>query len=391
MKGAALTIGFALLVSRAWADDWPQWRGPQRDGVWREQGIMESFPPDGLKILWRAEAGGGWSSPVVAEGCAFLADAELVRPKARERVRCFDAVSGKVLWTYAYDVEYPDWAISPDQNGGPTSTPVVAEGKVYVQGASGVVVCLAAATGEVLWRKEFAVEMFQGGRGSPLVDGDLLILPIGGKPAASVVALDRNTGREVWKALVEGVSNSSPVIVTAAGRRQLIVWTNDSVSALEPATGEVLWREPLKTSNNDSIATPVCGGDRLLVSGLMFRLAADAPAASILWPENRAPAKRVLSATSTPLLAGGYAYSATRTGELVCLEARTGEEVWRTGKVTGKKSGPSIQITPQGDGVLLYTDEGMLIRARLTPTGYEEVSRTKLIEPVYPFGGHKLV
>jgi len=205
-----------------------------------------------------------------------------------------------------------------------------------------------------------------------------------------VVALDWNTGREVWKALVEGVSNSSPVIVTAGGRRQLIVWTNDSVSALEPATGALLWREPMKTSNNDSIATPVCAGDLLLVSGLMFQLAAEKPAASILWPENRGPAKRVLSATSTPLLAGDFVYSATRTGELVCLEARTGKERWRTDKVTARKSGPSIQITPNGDAVFLYTDEGMLIRARLTPARYEELSRTRLIEPVYPFDGHKL-
>src|SRR5882724_10308817 len=99
MNNLRSILGLALLALTARADDWPQWRGPQRDGVWREEGIMKAFPPDGLKALWRAEAGGGWSSPVVADGRVFLIDAELKQPKARERVRCFEATSGKVLWT----------------------------------------------------------------------------------------------------------------------------------------------------------------------------------------------------------------------------------------------------------------------------------------------------
>ena len=387
-------LALVVLAPAARADDWPQWRGPMRDGAWREDGIMEKFPEDGLKIAWRAEAGGGWSSPVVANGRVFLADSKIVKPKAQERVRCFDAAGGKVLWTHAYDVEYPDWAFTPDQNAGPTSTPAVAGGKVYTQGANATVMCLAAAGGELIWRKdlaqEYAIESFQSGRASPLIDGDLLILHIGGKPGACVLALDRNTGREVWKALSEPVSNSSPIIVTAGGRRQLIVWTDDSVSALDPATGALLWREPMKTSNNDSIPTPVTAGDLLLVSGLMFRLDASKPAATILWPDSLTVTRRTLSATSTPLLTDGFVYSAIRTGELVCMEARTGMERWRTDKVTAKKTGPSIHITPQGDAAFLYTDEGMLIRARLTPAGYEELARTHLIEPVYLFGGHKL-
>jgi hypothetical protein len=205
-----------------------------------------------------------------------------------------------------------------------------------------------------------------------------------------VLALDRNTGREVWKALGDAVSNSSPIIVNAGGRRQLIVWTDASVSSLDPATGTLYWREPMKTSNNDAVPTPVCVGDLLLVSGLMFKLNAEKPAATILWPDNLAPLKRTLSPTSTPLLAGEFVYSATRTGELVCLEAHAGKELWRTSQVTAKKTGASIHITPQDAAAFLYTDEGMLIRARLAPAGYEELSRSKLIEPVYPFGGHKL-
>ncbi len=386
-------ICLALLALSARADDWPQWRGPQRDNVWREQGIMETFPSDGLKILWRADAGGGWSSPVVADGRVFLIDSELKQPKARERVRCFEAASGELLWMYAYDVDYPDWAFGADQMGGPTPTSAVVDGKVYSLGANGAVTCLAATSGELIWSKDLAKEYGAASfklRASPLVDGDLLILVVGGKPGACFVALDRRTGREVWKALEETVTASSPVIITAGGKRQLIVWTAESVTALDPATGNVYWREPMKTSNNDDNATPICVGDLLLVSGLMFQLDADKPGAKVIWPESRAASKRVLSNTSMPWLTADAVYSATNRGDLVCLDAATGKELWHTDKVTDRKNGPSIHITPNGDAAFLYTNLGELIRARLTPAGYEEISRTKLIEPFYFFAGHHL-
>jgi outer membrane protein assembly factor BamB len=394
MKAAiAILAGLALLMLCAHGDDWPQWRGPERDGVWHEEGIMDSFPSDGPRILWRAPAGGGWSSPVVAEGRVFLADSEFVPPKVRERVRCFDVATGRVLWTYDYDVDYPEWAVNAEQNGGPSATPAVVDGKVYTLGANGEALCFAAGTGELIWRRDLS-KVYEiatlSCRPSPLIDGDRLILLIGGKPGACVLALDRHTGRDVWKALDDSISNSSPIIVQAGGVRQLIVWTGDSVASLDPTSGATYWREPMTTSNNDDIATPVCAGNRLLISGLMFQLDADKPASTILWPENRGVSKRILSNTSTPLLAGDYIYSAVNAGDLVCLDARTGQEVWRTEKVTARKSGPSIHLTPHSDAVFLYTDEGNLIRARLTPAGYEESSRMKLIEPVYPFGGHKL-
>ena len=384
-------LAFLILSSRA--DDWPQWRGVERDGVWRESGIEETLPRDGLKVLWRAEAGSGWSSPVVAGGRVFLVDAELVKPTAHERVRALDATSGHLLWTYRYDVDYPDWAYAEDQAGGPTATPAVADGKIYVLGINGAVNCLAAATGEVLWKKDLAsdydVKSFTA-RASPLIDGDRLILFVGGKSGACVLALNRHTGAEVWKALDEPVTNSSPIIVTAAGRRQLIVWTAASISALDPANGTTLWRHPVTTTAFDANDTPVWLGDRLLASGLMLKLDADKPGASVLWPQSGGASKRILSNTSTPLLVGDAVYSATNKGDLVCLDALTGKELWRTDKVTDRKSGPSIHLTPNDDGVFLYTNLGELIRARLTPSGYDEISRVKVIEPAYPFGGRKI-
>jgi hypothetical protein len=162
------------------------------------------------------------------------------------------------------------------------------------------------------------------------------------------------------------------------------------VTSLDPATGAPFWRQPLTTTSYDANATPVCLGDRLLISGLMFQLETDKPGAKILWPESHAANKRVLSNTSTPWLTSDAVYSATNKGDLVCLDAATGKELWHTDKVTDRKNGPSIHITPNGDSALLYTNLGELIRARLTPKGYEELSRTKLIEPVYQFGGRKI-
>ena len=221
------------------------------------------------------------------------------------------------------------------------------------------------------------------------LDGVDLIVFTGGKPGACVVALDKNTGKEAWKALDDSVSNSSPIIIAAGGTRQLIVWTGESVTSLDPAMGNTYWRERLVTSNNDAISTPVCHKNLLLISGLMLELDGERPAAAVLWPESKAVSRRVLSNTSTPLLRGDHLFSARSSGELVCLESRTGRQVWETDKVTDLKSGASIHITLNGDSVLLYTDKGELIRARLTPQGYDEISRTRLLEPTYSFGGRK--
>lgn len=171
----------------------------------------------------------------------------------------------------------------------------------------------------------------------------------------------------------------------------MIVWTGDSVASLNPATGIAYWRLPMTTSNNDAIPTPVFEGNRLLVGGLMLELAADHPDAAILWPITNSAGRRILSNTSTAFMRGDYVYSARSKGELVCLAAATGEERWSVDTVTGRKGGASIQITPAGDEFFLFTDEGNLILARLTPQGYTEISRVHVLEPTTPLFENKCV
>lgn len=374
------------------AGDWPQWRGPNRDGVWSETGILPSFPPGGLKIQWRMPVGIGWSSPVVAEGRVFVTDSVVARPTAVERIHGFDASTGKPLWTITYEVVYPDWAFVAGQEVGVSATPLAEGGKVYALGGNGDVHCLDAGKGTVLWRRDlgndYQIEKVMC-RASPLIEGNLLIVFTGAKPGACVMALDKDTGKEVWKALDEGVSNSSPLVIEAGGKKQLIVWTQQSVTSLDPATGATWWRERLISSNDYAVSSPVVRKNLLLVGGMMFRLRAEEPAATVLWPKTRVVTRRVLSNTSTAAIAGGYVYSAKSSGEFVCLDATTGEQVWQTEKVTDLLNGASIHITLNGDSALLYNDRGELIRARLTAGGYQELGRAALLEPTYAFGGRK--
>lgn len=380
----ALVLFLLLTPFSALSADWPQWRGPNRDGVWKETGILRTFPADGLKIRWRVPVGPGWSSPVVAQGRVYLTDMRLDKPKAWERIQCFKESTGKLLWSRESELVYPDWAFIPEHGGGPAATPIVEAGKVYWFGRSGQVDCLGVTSGKIIWEthleRKYEIAVLSC-RGSPLIEGNLLILFVGAKPDGYVIALDKQTGKEVWKALDEPLSNSSPLIIEAGGKRQLIVWTGSSVTSLNPATGETYWRLPMVTSSNDSIPTPVVQKNRLLVSGVMMELNTNAPTAKVLWPETTAASKRILSNTSTPILQGDYVYSAKSNGELVCVEAGTGNQVWGTTNVTELKFGASIHITPNGDVGFLFTDEGNLILARLTPEGYREIGRVHLLKP----------
>ncbi len=382
-----------LFAAPARAEDWPQFRGPNRDGAWGATDTLESFPIGGLSIRWRSPAGSGFSSPVIAEGRVFLIDAELSRPEAKERVRCFEETTGKTLWTFSYDVKYPEWVFDPQGRVGPNATPVVRLGKLYTLGQLGHLFCFDARDGNALWKKnlekDYQVKEFSG-TPSPLIEGDLLILSIAGRPDAGVVAFRKDSGEEAWKAFDEGQTNSSPTVIDAGGKRQLIVWTQGSVISLDPATGKSYWRERLNIMADAAVSTPVFQKNLLFVGGLMLKLDADRPAASVLWPETQALARKVLSNTSTAVFLGDHLFSARSSGTLVCLEASTGKQVWETDRVTDQKSGASIHLTPNGDSVLLYTDKGELIRARLTPQGYNEMSRTRLLEPTYPFAGRKV-
>lgn len=376
------------------ADDWPQWRGQERDGVWRETGIMASFPESGLKVRWRAKVGNGYSGPAVAKGRVYVTDRR-VKPEA-ERVLCFDEATGKPLWEHAYAAPYANM----EYGNGPRATPTVHEGKVYTLGTRGHVRCLDAVTGEIIWKKnlvqEFDAKMLTYGfSAAPLVEGDLVILCAAGRPDACILALDRNTGEERWRAIEDRSSYSAPIVVVAGGRRQLIAWTADNVNSLDPATGKVLWQIPRKTSFDEAevVASPVLHKDKLLClsawsrPSLLLQLDKDEPAASVVWKSRQKPATTI----ATPLFQDdSHFYAALGDGNLGCIDATTGEEVWTTQEPTGKRLG-TAHLTPNGDRVFIFNQVGNLILAKLTPAGYQELGRTLLVEPTAGYRAQGLI
>ena len=394
-----LALLLMTVFSSAAEPDWPQFRGPNRDSVWKETGLLQNFPAEGLRIRWRAPIGAGHSSPVVAGGRVYVTDAKLEQPKVWERIQCFDERNGKALWAYSDEVDYGKDAFDQQRHEsppGPCPTPVVEAGRVFTVGATGHLLCLDARKGRMIWKRilaeDFGTLPSPEFTSCPLIEGGLLIVVAGGKSGAGVVAFDQRSGKEVWRALDDPPrAFSSPIVISAGGKRQLIVWTTKAVTSLNPATGQTWWREELVTPEWEAVATPVFQDDLLLVSGLMFRLDQNQPAASVLWPEAKALSRRILSNMCMPLILGGHVFAGKKTGHLVCLDARTGEPVWETDKATGLVHGATIHLTANGDSVLLFTDQGNLIRARLDGAGYHELSRVHLIEPDYHFGSHQIV
>jgi len=387
LQAFAVGLSFLLLpVGRA--DDWPQWRGANRDGVWRETGILDAIPASGLEVRWRTRIGAGYSGPVVAQGRVFVTDHQL-NPEI-ERVVCFDEVTGEELWAHSYSTDYKEM----EYGNGPRAAPTIHAGRVYTLGTQGHLVCLDPVKGELVWKKHLVKDFGgqiprYGASAAPLVVGDLLIVCAGGQGDASVVALDRLSGELRWSKLADRPAYSAPIIIRAGGVEQLIVWTADSIAGLEPPTGKVLWQVPWKATFDPAqmVATPVWHKDKLLFMGAWFRgskmlkLDAVKPMASVLWETGAKPTTTI----STPLfLDDDYFCAILGNGSLACLEAATGNEVWSTREATSGSYG-NAHFTPNGDRVFLFNHTGHLILTRLTKDGYRELGRCLLVEPTAGF------
>lgn len=381
------------------ADDWPQWAGPRRDGVWRETGLVGRFESAALKPQWRAAVSGGYAGPAVAGGRVFVTDR--VRDRGVERVLCLNASSGKLLWTHEYSCSYK----GVDYDSGPRCTPLVDGDLVYTVGAMGHLFCLRVGDGQVVWQKDyvrdFGADLPTWGMAChPLVDGDRLIACVGGSNQAGVVAFDKKSGQELWRALsVKNIGYSPPMVFTVGRKRQLIVWHPEAVCSLDPETGKTYWQEPFHTDLGVSIVGPVYDPPHLFVSQswggpLMLELSEESPAARVAW---KLPAKAnveeemVNCLMSTPILRDGHIYAVALYGALRCLEQRDGRRVWESYEATGRGRWWNAFLTPNQDRVFIANEQGELIIARLSPDGYEEVSRAKLIEPTNQAGRRRLV
>lgn len=392
------------------ADDWPQWLGPKRDGVWRESGIVDKFPQDGLKENWRKPIGAGYAGPAVADDRVLVMDRQLARgarnpensfakPTVRgnERVLCFDEKTGEELWR----VEYPcPYRIS--YASGPRCTPTVDGERVYTLGAMGNLLCLNVQDGKILWQhdfiKEFNAELpLWGFAAHPLVDGELVICLVSGTPDRAVIAFDKRTGDIRWNALqVTGdIGYCPPMIYQVGGTRQLIIWTNESVNGLDPETGKLYWSFDFPVRASLTAPTPRFQDGLLFVSSFyngsrMLKLNPTQPKdVELLW-RGRSNSERpdrtdgLHAIISTPFLENDFIYGVGSYGELRCLEAKTGKRLWSTLEAT--TDGKPIRwanafIIKQQDRFFLFNDQGDLIIAQLSRSGYTEVDRVNLLPP----------
>jgi outer membrane protein assembly factor BamB len=371
------------------ADEWPQWRGPSRDGVWKESGIVEKFAGDKLKLRWQVPVANGYSGPTVANGRVFITE-RLTEPEQEERVRAFDWRSGEEIWSHKYPCLY----VGVGYTDGPRASVTVDEGRAYSLGTMGNLVCLDAAKGEVLWQKDLAKEYeiqmpIWGIAASPLVEGELLILHIGGRNAC-IVALDKRTGELRWKALDDRASYSAPIVIEQGSKRIIVCWTGDNVVGLNPKTGETYWSHPFTpTRMVIGITTPVIGNDRLFVSSfydgsLTLKLDPDKPAVTEAWrrlgPDEQ-HTDSLHSIISTPYIDGDYVYGVDSYGELRCLDNKTGDRIWESLKATPKGRWSTIHMVRNGERTWMFNEKGELLITRLTPEGYSEISRAQLIDP----------
>lgn len=394
LLSVALVFGFC---SNLLAEDWPQWRGPDRDGRWTESGIITEFESDQIEILWRQPIGSGYSGPTVADERVFVMDRK-TDPEQVERVLCFDSKSGQPLWTYTYPCVYR----GIDYAAGPRASVSVDDDRAYALGTMGHLHCLDVGGG-LLWKKDLNAEYEiqtdirssnrmpnWGISASPLIYDDLVILHVGGRDGACVIALDKKSGDEQWRALDDRAQYSAPIVIQQEGRDVIVCWTGDSVAGINPKDGEVLWRFPFAPVKMPiGIATPVVEGDTLFMTSfydgsLMLRTPANRIGVQPIWQINGESERKTAalqSIISTPLVKDGYIYGVDSYGEFRCLDAKTGQRIWEDATAVPNARWSTIHFIQNGDKTWMFNERGELIIAELSPAGFKEISRAQLIEP----------
>lgn len=368
--------------------DWPQWRGVNRDGVWREVGILTKLPAE-FEPRWTTPIGSGYSGPTVAAGRVYVTD-RVDDEKETERVHCFEWKTGKRVWMHEYDCPY----VKVSYKAGPRCSVLIADGRAYSLGSMGNLFCFDAATGKVIWSEDLNVKYkirmpIWGVAASPVIEGDLLIVPVWGRKD-SLVAFDAKSGEEKWRALRDRGNYSAPIVIDHAGRRVLVLWTGDRVVGVDPKTGVELWAHPFKSKNMPlGVASPVLHGDKIYITGfydgsLMLRLDPKEMAVHEVWRQ-RGRSERATEALhsiiSTPVLLGKHIYGVDSYGEFRCLQISDGKRIWEDRTAVPRARWATIHFVQHGDRTWMFNERGQLILAKLSPKGFEDLGRGQLIKP----------
>ncbi len=381
----------STLAANASADDWPQWRGVNRDSVLSAAEQVGSLPSGIIQPKWSVEIGSGYSGPTVADGRVYVMDRGPSGTTDQvERILCFAAADGALVWEHSYESKY-----TIGYTAGPRASVTIHDGKAFAVGAMGHFHCLDAATGEVLWahdlETEYDVRMpIWGITTSPLIYQDLVIQIAAGKGDACVVAFDRETGKERWRAIDERSGYSSPILIKQGDEDVVVCWTGESITGLNPMTGSVFWSVPMPSRKMPiGVPTPIVDDNLIFVSSfydgsMLIEFDREKPEAKKVWfrvgqSEKNTDALHCM--ISNPVMRGDYIYGVDSYGELRCLDKKTGDRVWEDDTAVKRNRWATIQIIKNGDREIMFNEQGQLISASLSPAGYVEHSRAALIAP----------
>jgi outer membrane protein assembly factor BamB len=358
----ALCLGLAGLAVAA--ADWPQFRGPNRDGISPETDVLKSWPGGGPRVFWKIPLGEGFSQVAAVQDRLYA----LYGLGSDEVAAALDARTGKQIWRVRVDSKYMS-----DQGNGPRSTPTVDGDLMYVLSASGKLAALKTANGQTTWqhdlRGEYGAEPPQWGIStSPLVEGNLLIVNVGGSGNRSVMAFDKTTGKPAWSSQSDGAGYSAPIAVTVRGVRQVIVFTAGAIVSLAPADGKLYWRIPWKTDWDVNAATPIFfPPDKLFVSSgydtgsalLQIKGAGNQVSAAEVWRSRG--------------MKNTFSSSILHNGTLKAIDAATGEERW---KERGLGHGSLILA---GGNLIVLSEQGTLALLEATPQEYRQLGAIRVL------------
>lgn len=394
---AALILFLTAFLSGSCSDaeqrnytEWPQWMGPERNGTWHLVMQKSSLEKTDLRKKWEAEIGTGYSGPTVADGRVYLMD--LVGDNVKsERVLCFDAATGKRLWSHAYEsnyiVGYPT---------GPRASVLIEDDRAYSFGTMGDLYCFDATSGEVIWqvdgKEKFNISFpIWGLAASPLIEENLLIVQMGGTPDACMVAMNKFTGETVWTALDDNASYVAPIVLDQAGKRVLVCWTGDNLAGLDPMTGEVYWKIRYQRRKSViNISMPVVEWPYIFLSSfydgsMLVQLDEKRTEASVVW-ERTGESERNTDALhciiSTPIIQDGYVYGIDSYGEFRCLDLMTGDRVWTDSTLVPYGRWANAHLVEQGDKIWAFNELGELVLGEVSPEGFTDLGRVQLVKPV---------
>lgn len=370
-------------------NDWPQWRGPNRDGV-VSNSAGPALWPDQLKLRWKIIVGEGHSSPILVGNSIYV----FTRQHGGEVVSAVDLGNGKIIWQQSYAAPYTMHPAAVIHGEGPKSTPVFAGGRLYTLGIGGILTCWDAATGTVRWRREFTKEYRAaspdfGAAMSPVVDRGFVIAHVGGHDDGALTAFDAASGEVKWRWTGDGPAYASPIVVEFDGVRQVVTQTQNNIVGVSTTNGQLLWKIPFTTDYDQNIPTPILYHDELILSGdakgiiaVRAREKDGRWSTETIWHNND-----VALYMSSPVASGDllFGFSQYKKGQFFCVDLHTGATRW-TGPA---RLGDNAAVLVSGKNLIFLKDDAELVIAKATGQGFEPLHTYSVAQS--PTWAHPLV